>query len=137
MGNSTNYKEREIFFMKYFGTNTLYVGGVGLQVVGYGGWNLKHPDFHLELKHLSQITDKDAIEYFNILWGEHHHGKSDDFKIEYGKDWANSITSQRFGLIPANMLHGYDFLRSKGYALPFMQYSVDDLAMMGWIKLVS
>ena len=123
--------------MKYFGTNTLYVGGVGLQVVGYGGWNLKHPDFHLELKHLSQITDKDAIEYFNILWGEHHHGKSDDFKIEYGKDWANSITSQRFGLIPANMLHGYDFLRSKGYALPFMQYSVDDLVMMGWIKLVS
>ena len=123
--------------MKYFGTNTLYVGGVGLQVVGDGGWNLKHPDFHLELKHLSQITDKDAIEYFNILWSEHHHGKSDDFKIEYGKDWANSITSQRFGLIPANMLHGYDFLRSKGYALPFMQYSVDDLVMMGWIKLVS
>jgi hypothetical protein len=135
MKNSTNYKEREIFFMKYFGTKTLYVGGIGLQVVGDRGWNLKHHDFYLELKHLSKITDTDALEYFNILWSEHHHNKSDAFKIEYGKDWANNICSQNFGLIPANVLHGYDFLRSKGYALPFMQYSVDDLVRMGWIKL--
>ena len=137
MENSTNYKGREIFFMKYFGTKTLYVGGIGLQVVGDRGWNLKNPYFYLELKHLSKITDKDAIEYFNILWSEHHHSKSDAFKIEYGKDWAKNICSQNFGLIPANVLHGYDFLRSKGYALPFMQYSVDDLVLMQWIKLVS
>ena len=136
MRNSKNYEEREIFFMKYFGTNTLYVGGIGLQVVGGGGWNLKHPDFYLELKNLSKITDKDSIAYFNILWSEHHHSKTDAFKAEYGKDWANNICSQNFGLIPANVLHGYDFLRSRGYALPFMGYSVNDLVELGWIKLV-
>ena len=29
-----------------------------------------------------------------------------------------------------------DYLRSKGYALPFMEYSVDDLVKFDWVRLV-
>ena len=38
------------FFAQYWGTKTMYVGGVGLVEIGKGGWNLKHPDFFLKLK---------------------------------------------------------------------------------------
>ena len=30
---------------------------------------------------------------------------------------------------------GIDFLRSQGYAVPFMEYSVDDLISFGWVRL--
>lgn len=123
------------FFAQYWGTKTMYVGGVGLVEIGTGGWNLKHPDLFLELKSLSKLTDDDAIEYFDILWHENHKSKSKDFKIEYGKDWANSITAERFGLIPSNVLNGIDYLRSKGYAIPFMNYSVNDLIELSWVRL--
>jgi len=29
-----------------------------------------------------------------------------------------------------------DYLRSKGYALPFMEYSVEDLISFGWVRLL-
>lgn len=92
---------------------------------------------HLELIPLSKISDNHAIEYFDILWHESHKSKSKEFKIEYGKEWANNLLSERFGLIPSNILNGIDYLRSKGYALPFMQYSVADLVNLGWIELSS
>lgn len=45
------------FFAQYWGVKALYVGGVGLEKVGEGGWNLKHPQFFLKLKPLSAISD--------------------------------------------------------------------------------
>lgn len=43
------------FFAQYWGVNVLYVGGVGLQKVGEGGWNLKHPSLFLKLRPLSKM----------------------------------------------------------------------------------
>lgn len=129
-------KLRMAFFAKYWGVKCLYVVGVGLVEIGTGGWNLKHSDFFLELKSLDNISDDDAIEYFDILWHETHKSKSKEFKIEYGKEWANSLLAERFGLIPSNILHGADFLCAKGYALPFMGYSIEKLVEFGWIKLI-
>lgn len=123
------------FFVQYWDVKCMYVGGVGLVKIGTGGWNLKHPDFFLELKPLSKLSDEDAVSFFDIQWFETHKDKSKEFKIEYGKEWANSINSERFGLIPANILHGIDFLRSKGYAIPFMEYSVEMLVDAGWVRL--
>ena len=63
------------FFAQYWGTKTMYVGGVGLVEVGKGGWNLKHPDFFLQLKPLSKNAqvpqcDKTAVMpcfyYFDV-----------------------------------------------------------------------
>ena len=123
------------FFVQYWGVKCMNVGSVELVKVGNCGWNLKHPDFFLELKPISKLSDEDAINFFDIQFNETHKDKPNEFKIERGKEWANSINSERFGLIPANFLHGIDFLRSKGYAINFMEYSVEKLVELGWVRL--
>lgn len=126
------------FFAQYWGSKTLYVGGAGLQTIGKGGWNLNHPDFFLQLKTIEDISDDDAVEFFDIVWGNvgTHKDKSRDFKIKFGKDWALSPFSERYGLIPTGLFHGIDYLRSKGYALPFMGHSIQDMVSLGWLQLV-
>lgn len=113
------------FFAQYWGTETLYVGGVGKVEVGNGGWNLKHPDFFLQLKPLSKITDKDA-EYIMQLEGFIDGFLSDDF--------LNFLNDLKKG--HCNKFQVVDYLRSKGYALPFMEYSIDDLVLFRWLQLV-
>lgn len=113
------------FFAQYWGTKTLYVGGVGKVELGNGGWNLKHPDFFLQLKPLSKITDKDA-EHIMELEGFIDGFLSDDF--------LNFLNDLKKG--HCNKFQVVDYLRSKGYALPFMEYSVDDLVSFRWVQLV-
>ena len=117
--NETAVKCR--FFAQYWGTKTLYVGGVGLVEIGKGGWNLKHPDFFLQLKPLSKITDEDAISMYRGL--ERNYESANQFLEDY-----KSIDFLEQSEV--------DFLRSKGYAVPFMNYSVEDLVKMGWVQLV-
>ena len=113
------------FFAQYWGTKTLYVGGVGKVEVGNGGWNLKHPDLFLQLKPLSKITDEDAckIPYRN----------SNDEIIGYytAKSLIKNIDSIGF-----YTNEEIDNLRRLGYAVPFMEYSVDDLVSFGWVQLL-
>lgn len=117
--NETAVKCR--FFAQYWGTKTLYVGGVGLVEIGKGGWNLKHPDFFLQLKPLSKITDEDAISMYRGL--ERNYESANQFLEDY----------KSIGFLEQSEV---DFLRSKGYAVPFMGYSVDDLVKIGWVQLV-
>lgn len=126
---------RHRFFMQYWSVKCMHINGVGLVKVGDGGWNFKHINFYLELKPLSNISDEDAIEYFNILWYADNLDSPQEFKKEFGRNYANSLLSNKFRLIPANVVHGIDFLRSKGYAIPFMEYSVEELVKLGWIQL--
>ena len=133
---SENLELKEKFFVQYWGQKILKITSSKFEEVG-SQWNLKHPSFKLLLRPLSALSDNHAIEYFDILWHESHKSKSKEFKIEYGKEWANNLLSERFGLIPSNILNGIDYLRSKGYTLPFMQYSVEDLVNLGWIELYS
>lgn len=116
------------FFAQYWGTKTLYVGGVGLVEVGTGGWNLKHPDFFLELKPLSKITKKD-LEKIGF-------GNIGDKKVSFVFDNYNYNWTSSFGSYGTLILKDIDYLRSKGYALPFMKYSVDKLVELGWVRLV-
>lgn len=113
------------FFAQYWGTKTLYVGGLGKVEVGNGGWNLKHPDFFLQLKPLSKITDKDA-EHIMQLEAFIDGFLSDDF-LEFLIDLKKGH---------CNKFEVVDFLRSKGYAVPFMEYSIEDLISFGWVRLV-
>ena len=116
--NETAVKCR--FFAQYWGTKTLYVGGVGLVEIGKCGWNLKHPDFFLQLKPLSKITDEDAISMYRGL--ERNYESANQFLEDY----------KSIGFLEQSEV---DFLRSKGYAVPFMGYSVDELVKMGWVQL--
>lgn len=65
----------------------------------------------LILTPLSQISDEDAIKF--------------------------GFTSARDFLAVADIYHSYhvDYLRSKGYALTYMDLSVEDLINYGWVKL--
>lgn len=76
----------------------------------------------LELKPLSLITDDDAEGYLHFI-GCHSFGERiQQAKIQIKEDCHNDI-------------HMSDYLRSKGYALPWMGLSVETLVNYGWIKL--
>jgi hypothetical protein len=107
-------ENRTKFFSLYYGQKVLYIGGLGLVVMWLGGWNLRHPDFFLQLKPLESISDNDA-KYL---------GFSDN--ISATTTYLKSLGKE---------LKEADYLRSKGYALPWMDLSVDDLVEYGWIKL--
>lgn len=115
---------------------------------------------YLELKPLSSITDEDAYQVARIvspmlfegngengghfidksepLWHSIKHEKKvmmvdidfDGYVFEY-RDDEEGYTR------PSYSLAGSDYLRSKGYAMPYMGLSVEKLQEYGWIKLKS
>jgi len=108
-------------------------------------------DIHLPLKPLSSISDEDAYYVGASVncwsWAERKEDffKDDEMKdnhIAYGKMFTSSIgkeygpgMSHPFAHNSTDILHGFDFLRLKGYALPWMGLSVEDMVSAGWIKL--
>lgn len=100
------------------------------------------------LKSLQEITDEDAIELgklclkndniiinntANNIWIE-----SSKSYIQIDKYKQNVIICDILSEVEADFntyLLVADYLRSKGYALPWMDLSVDDLVEYGWIKL--
>lgn len=86
-------------------------------------------DIHcLLLKPLTSITDYDlsVLAYeFDVLIGSNFADQYDDLK-----DFRDNLD------ISASWPIGFfDYLRSKGYALPFMGLSVEQMVEAGWIKL--
>jgi len=77
----------------------------------------------LELTPLSMISDEDAIEVAKL--------DSEDIRFntpEFGKEIALlSDWKLKYFIV--------DYLRSKGYALPFMGLSVEQQIEYGWVKL--
>jgi hypothetical protein len=116
------------FFAQYWGVKALYVGGDGIQKVGEGGWNLKHPDFFLKLKQTKWLTDIEVTEIASILKIE----DEDIVGIIISDEFLNAITAIKEN--NTSSIHLIDYLRSKGYAVPFMSYSVQDLVDMGWVQ---
>ena len=118
------------FFVQYWGQNYNLDNGTIK-------WEVNHRAFPLDetatllLKPLSKITGEDALNAIKI------------FKVYRKKDGV-FITEHCpieniklvFLDIPIWRLDVADYLRSKGYALPFMEYSVDDLVSFGWVQLV-
>lgn len=123
------------FFVQYWGVKALYIGGVGIVEVGKGGWNLNHPDFFLQLKSISNITNVDALKAVDLLGNSSHlseESRISQFKqlFESPNFWVKQTN------IPLNKsLLMFDFLRSKGYVLPFMDLSVEKLIELGWVRV--
>lgn len=81
----------------------------------------------LELKPLLQISDEDSIEVVNIA-------KTMGIKcgsMRNPKDYCII----NIGKTIFSISEIVDFLRSKGYALPWMELSVEEMIEFGWIKL--
>lgn len=78
-------------------------------------------EWQANLTPLSSITDEDAIKVARML----NYGFNDELAIQYAMDYVKNI----------NYISVYQYLQSKGYALPWNGLSVDDLISYGWLKL--
>ncbi|MGN0003343.1 MAG: hypothetical protein ACI35V_07905 [Sphingobacterium composti] len=84
---------------------------------------------YLELKPLPSISDEDAIEVAKVM------------KVDIYDQLKEQIITYIHGCIAHFNCKGdmsfriSDFLRSKGYALPWMGLSVEELVNIGWVKL--
>lgn len=105
----------------------------------------------LELTPLSQITDEDAIEVAKILFGKkftlgevlrttkyisvkvlvENTTINQNVRITYAD--CHLQNANGYGL--SNCIDAFDYLRSKGYVLPWMGLSVEELVEYGWVKL--
>lgn len=130
MENTLENKEK--FFAQYWGQ----------RILRYSFWreDVESRDCKFEeavknhyilLKPLSSITDEDAVEVAKIF-NQHKikaHYSDDSLKaylIKEGKQFA--FRCEHYVVI-------YQYLQSKGYALPFMGLSVEQLVEYGWVKL--
>lgn len=112
-------------------------------------------DFTLKLKEIRNISNEDAIKVAQLMtrfkWNLDLETKviqeENQIRIYYdakssGFKHATTIYDDFFGrnyvgeLIQPLSGEVFDYLRSEGYAVPFMEYSVDDLVLFGWVQLV-
>lgn len=126
------------------GDTGFLAGILGNQIViGYIAEE-KRDTYHqsiLLLKPLSSITDEDAIEVTLLLPWFNKTGNERVYKNTYGNKVVSSDDGDfKYGKfeikIDSLTPRQYQYLQSKGYALPYMNYSVEELVEMGWVKLV-
>ncbi len=114
------------FFAQYWGQKVMKKNIEGLENFysepdGFIRSMTKDSPLFLELKPLSKITDEDAISMYRGL--ERNYESANQFLEDY----------KSIGFLEQSEV---DFLRSKGYAVPYMEYSVDDLISFGWVRLL-
>lgn len=155
MGNTLENKAK--FFAQYWGQE-VYPAVGALEVLDFKYIDPMYDTSVIELKPLSSITDEDAFEVARFVSpmlfegngenGDHFIDKSESlwYSIKHKKKvmmvdidldgYVFEYRDDEEGYTrPSNSLAGADYLRSKGYALPWMGLSVEDLVNFGWIKL--
>lgn len=153
MKTENNLENKKKFFAQYWGQEIVKwnfsAGGHSSMRLTVDDIRLNTPnesDFFLELTPLSQITDEDLIELIEIPEGweifKIYKYKSDGYsgvKIRKPYDENELKFNEdgfKYDIKTISLNHkNYDILRSKGYALPWMDLSVEDLVEYGWVKL--
>jgi len=113
------------FFAQYWGKS--FINGINgesvLSFIDINDISLGRITGKLMLKPLSSISDEDADEYLRLTGIQEFHRTIylDSCKKLLQDDYDDIFRT--------------DFLRSKGYALPWMGLSVDQMVEAGWIKL--
>lgn len=82
---------------------------------------------YLKLKLLSEITENDLS---NIGFGNIGEKKVTIYPNSSERQWFSSCGNMGY-----LMLDHFDYLRSKGYALPYNGITVDEQIEYGWIKI--
>lgn len=92
---------------------------------------------YLELKSISSITDED-LYFIGFLFGwEKLYGVNHPNVLYQAKEIISRLFTHPNSHCELSLyLNLYDYLRSKGYALPWMGLSVEKLQEYGWIKLI-
>lgn len=75
------------------------------------------------------LTDKDTIVEMYISFN------FEDTEVKFTWDYNNSKGSGQLERHLPNAMRAYDLLRYKGYAVPWMGLSVEQLVSFGWAKL--
>lgn len=126
-------QDKAAFFAQYYPQNVMrhesYTDGPLIAAIPVG--NTSH---YLELKPLSAITDEEVFDMISIMcptidiW----------FNIrEYADQMVAGFESERPvpGASFSDCVLAIDFFRSRGYLIPFRNYSTDQILEMGWAKL--
>lgn len=104
----------------------------------YNNWRSEDLEkAYVLLKPLESITDEEFIKSLSIL-GKSFDINSDKDLIEDLKDsFVEGFKNKEFygTFYPYRVMELIDYLRSKGYALPWMGLSVEKLVEYNWIKL--
>ena len=90
--------------------------------------------YFLRLKPLSEITDEDAIA---VIGGVECSRKiNDERSFYYGMSPSEVFLDTLVGYSDSYHIDTWemDYLRSKGYALPWLNISVEEQLEWGWIK---
>ena len=120
---------KQKFFAQYFGQEVLRIEQGNklhnntLNFTDLNNW--------LELKPLSSVSDED-LEF--IVVGICGLDKR-EFLIGKNKESVGNFLN-RISDFDRTDLHICDLFRSKGYAIPWMGFSVDELIELGWVKLI-
>jgi hypothetical protein len=95
----------------------------------------KISSYYLELTPLSQISDEDAKNFLEIIGLKYKIEEDDFYKMLLKENKLYEYFASVRPIVLEEWNYLVDFLRSKGYALPFMGISVETLVEWGWIKL--
>lgn len=139
----------QLFAIQYWGQRVVKeIGVLPLNVVGVQNIEFISPGKEvLELTSLADITDEDAItvaeivgyndcegKSFNVCYRNGHYRRwicIEDFTVT---DYCWSHDYETIEDLP-NVPHIVDFLRSRGYALPWLGYTVEELISAGYCQL--
>jgi hypothetical protein len=122
------------FFAQYWGQEICQTKG-GKYTIDEDCFPLWEKSY-LELKPLSQITDEDAVTVRELVKDTFYFDEEYDAK-QLNRAVIRMITEHTGSwLHVGNCMYAIDYLRGKGYALPFMEYSVSDMISFGWVQLL-
>lgn len=146
MKTENNLENKTKFFAQYWGQHLIIMGSFLRRIDHVTLCNIENDDI-LQLKPLSKISDEDAIEGILYMYNLSREVLGEIIEIEH-YDTFSSIVSidKRVSFKTHRSIHHWngkrnlsskeaDFLRSKAYALPYMDLSVEDLIDYSWIKL--
>ncbi len=135
MENTTANKR--IFFAQYYGQKVLCKKSeegnhFKLIAVGFTDFLLKDtPSPFLSLKSTASISDEDVVALTKIIYKEDYVFDYDILHVSWERLTKNLVL-QNPDLLNVEC---YQYLQSKGYALPFRNLSVKELEFYGWIRL--
>lgn len=136
MENTQENKEK--FFAQYWGCEVMkYYDHLRPMKVDYIDFIDMKYDMFLELRPISLITDEDAKEI--AIQNRFTHGENEQVFVTVGKDILDRVFNGEKYEVTMPICLPYesaDYLRSKGYAIPWMGLSIGKLQEYEWIKLV-
>jgi hypothetical protein len=132
-------EEKAAYFAQYWGQTVISdVDNSGVRhlypVVYSNMYRIE--ESHVELTPLSAITDEHLHDVANSMGYVNYFNpevQDSGFWLYWKKD--GKVIKHKYFYFRDFLQDEIDFLRSKSYALPFRNYSVEQLIEMGWLKL--